>query len=206
MHSILLLAGLSLSSPTLAQTPLPEPDADSDGGPVALPDADAPVTLPVPKIPDLPDGKVPDDWNGDIVATITLSAAPDAVTDWVSDLRNQQVVLRGCTDKWEHGTKHVGVGASAVLRYTAGPFKRKLTATISEVKPGRQVVVDHPGNKGFVTTWTATDVQGGTELELHTFLNLPPKPFRKVYVRKVQPVWGVCYDVALQGVAQRIGN
>ena len=141
---------------------------------------------------------VPDDTNADVVASATVHAPPQAVLDWLSDLRHQETALADCTRDWEHGAKSVGVGASAELVYKAGPFRRKLVGTISQAELKR-LMVDHAGKKGFITTWTFSPAADGadTTVELRTLLNLPPKPFRKVYMNKVQPVWQTCYAAAL---------
>ena len=149
---------------------------------------------------------VPDDHDGDVVASFHLSAAPDAVITAVSDLHRQESLLAGCTRKWEHGSVGVGVGASAQLVYKVGLWRRKLVGTVTEVSPGRRVVVDHAGNKGFVTTWTATQADGGTDLELRTLLNLPPKPWRKLYVNRVQGEWQACYAEALVKLQGELGG
>lgn len=140
---------------------------------------------------------VPDDYNADVVATFHLASTPEAVTTVVSDLRAQEALLAGCTRKWEHGSLSQGVGANASLIYTVGAWRRKLTGTITQVEPGRRVIVDHAGKKGFITTWTVTGTSGGADVELRTLLNLPPKPFRKLYVNKIQGRWQACYAEAL---------
>ena len=140
---------------------------------------------------------VPDDHNADVVATFVVGAAPQAVTTVVSDLKAQEALLSGCTTKWEHGSVSVGVGANAQLVYKVGPWRRKLTGTITQVDPGRRVTVDHAGNKGFITTWTVSAADAGAQVELRTLLNLPPKPFRKVYVNRIQAQWQACYAEAL---------
>lgn len=142
---------------------------------------------------------VADDYNADVVATFTVAASPQAVTDLVSDLAVQESLLGGCTRKWEHGTVSQGVGASAQLVYKVGAWRRKLVATITEVDLGKRVIVDHASRKGFITTWTVTPGEGEdtSQVELRTLLNLAPKPFRRVYVNRVQPAWQACYAEAL---------
>ncbi|MCK6503941.1 SRPBCC family protein [Myxococcota bacterium] len=140
---------------------------------------------------------VPDDHNADVVATFTVGGSPSAVTEVVSDLKAQEALLTGCTQKWEHGSVSVGVGANAQLVYKVGPWRRKLTGTITQVDPGRRVTVDHAGNKGFITTWTVSAADAGAQVELRTLLNLPPKPFRKIYVNRIQARWQACYAEAL---------
>ncbi len=151
---------------------------------------------------------VPDDHNADIVSEVTVGAPPATVFAWVSDLRNQEAVLGDCTRKWSHAEKNVGIGASAQLVYKVGMFRRKLVGTISKTDPDRRVLVDHAGNKGFITTWTLTPAQDGasTRVELRTLLNLPGKPWRGYYVNKVQPAWEACYEAALLRVDEKLGH
>jgi carbon monoxide dehydrogenase subunit G len=140
---------------------------------------------------------IPDDTNADVVATFTVGSSPEAVIQIVSDLKAQEALLSTCTQKWEHGTVSVGVGANARLVYKVGPWRRRLTGTITQVDPGRRVTLDHAGNKGFITTWTVSAADAGAQVELRTLLNLPPKPFRKVYVNRIQARWQACYAEAL---------
>jgi hypothetical protein len=140
---------------------------------------------------------VADDHLADIVARQTVQASPEAVLAAVSDLHLQESLLVDCTRRWEHGAMNSGPGASATLVYKVGVWRRKLAATISEVSPGRRVVVDHAGDKGFITVWTALQGNEGTEVELRTLLNLPPRPFRKIFVNRVQVGWQACYADAL---------
>jgi len=149
---------------------------------------------------------IPDDTNADIVATGHVAAEPMAVWEVVSDLTRQEKLLSGCTKNWQHGEKHQGIGASAALIYTVKGWRRKLTATISKAEPGVRVLVDHAGNKGFITTWTLSPDGTGTQVELRTLLNLAPRPFRKIYVNRIQPEWQACYATALGELATELGG
>lgn len=140
---------------------------------------------------------IPDDHLADIVANHHVAATPDAVLAMASDLQVQEELLGDCTRRWEHGSLTKGPGASATLVYKVGVWRRKLSATVTEVTPGRRVVVDHAGDKGFITVWTALDTAEGTDVELRTLLNLPVRPFRKVFVNNVQERWQACYADAL---------
>ncbi len=140
---------------------------------------------------------ISDDHLADIVARHTIKASPEAVVTAVSDLRLQETLLVDCTRRWEHGVMNKGPGASATLVYKVGMWRRKLAATISEVSPGRRVLVDHAGDRGFITTWTALETNEGTDVELRTLLNLPVRPFRKIFVNRVQVGWQACYADAL---------
>lgn len=140
---------------------------------------------------------IADDHLADIVATQRLHGSVESVLLSVADLKVQEELLAGCTKRWEHGQLHQGPGASASLVYKVGPWHRKLIATISELNPERRVVVDHAGKKGFITVWTALAEADGTQVEVRTLLNLPPRPFRRIFVNKVQQGWQACYAEAL---------
>ncbi len=89
------------------------------------------------------------------------------------------------------------------LTYLAGPMRRSLTAHLLESVPGR-VDFDHPGRKGFVTRVALTELsETHTRVQLTSYLNPPPWPFRKVYFRDVQPAWEACYDEVLQALSDR---
>ncbi len=138
--------------------------------------------------------------DADVVASGLVAAPPEAVYAWLLDLRHQAELWPDyCARNWEFGLVTEGVGASAVVTYTAGGWRRRLAATLSKAEPNRRITVDHPGDKGFVTTWTMEPVEGGTRLEVHTWIQPPPRPFRKLYFSHVRPEWQGCH-------AQTIGR
>ncbi|NOY26736.1 MAG: SRPBCC family protein [Oligoflexia bacterium] len=146
------------------------------------------------------------DTNADVVATYHIAVSPQAITDHVSDLRVQESLLSGCTRNWIQGSLSVGVGASAQLVYRVGLWRRKLTATITEVKDGQRIIVDHAGDKGFYTTWTVTPTDGGADVELRTLMELPPRPFQHYYMQHIQPEWQSCYAQALVRLENELGQ
>lgn len=166
------------------------------------------LTLPLLLALSLPAAaeKIPDDHDADVVATARIQAPASTIMAWISDLRNQEQVLSDCTQKWVHGDNNVGLAANAELVYKVGAWRRKLVATITQVDDDRRLTLDHAGNKGFYTTWTLTPTEDGqaTDVELRTLLNLAPRPFRKVYVNKVQPAWQQCYQNALLRVDEAV--
>lgn len=140
--------------------------------------------------------------DSDIVARTVVPASPAEVAKTLSDLRAHEGLWpEGCTRKWVHGTVNVGPGAAAELVYTMGPMRRRLAMTLSRAEGERLVELDHAGNKGFVSRFTLTPGELGTEVVFHTWVNAPPKPFRKLYTRRVQPVWQSCQQGFLDALA-----
>ncbi len=121
------------------------------------------------------------------------------------DLQNLQAAL-DCTRKWEFGSRVRDVGASASLVYRIGPFRRKLTMTLSKADENRKVTYDHAGNKGFVTTWTLSQVEDGTKVDVHTYLHLPPWPARRIYLNKIQPEWVACQARAIDRISKSVAE
>ena len=121
-----------------------------------------------------------EDAEGDVIAVRTVSAPGTTVLATLADLRNHPGFWPdGCVTNWEFGERQTGIGATASVTYRAPMgWYRKLTAVVSDITE-RRVDIDHPGNKGFVTTYTLTAVESGTEVEMHTWIYAPPKPFRR---------------------------
>jgi len=139
--------------------------------------------------------------DSDIVATRTVSASDEAIRAWLSDLHNHEKAWpAGCTKKWVYGEKTQGVGASAALVYSPASLRRKLTATLIQVDPPKRVELDHAGKKGFVTTWTMAPADAGTQVEMHTWIQGPPKPFRRTYANRVHPAWQWCEEGFLENM------
>lgn len=143
--------------------------------------------------------------NADVEALKIVSLPAEKIYERLLDLHNLEAAL-DCTRKWEYGSKTRGVGASASLVYKVGPFRRKLTMTLSKVDENRRVTFDHAGNKGFVTTWTLRETEQGTEVDMHTYLNMPPWPARKLYLRQIQPEWAACQERAIERISKEIGG
>lgn len=141
--------------------------------------------------------------DSDIVATAVLSAEPGRLTAIASDLRQLEALWpEGCTRRWVHGARASGVGASAELVYTMGPMRRRLAVTVSRVEAGELVELDHAGNKGFITRLSLSAGEVGTAAELHTWIQPPPKPFRKMYFNRVQPAWQACQAGLLDNLGE----
>ena len=148
------------------------------------------------------------DAEGDVVASIQIAAAPDVVHAYLMDLSNHaDLAEKDCTRKWQLGERTDGVGAGARLTYVAPPvWRRSLTMTIIESEP-RRITIDHPGNRGFVTTFDFEDPEAAdTNVTMHTWINPPPKPLQGVYFKWVQPHWRDCQERFLASVAAAVAG
>ena len=148
----------------------------------------------------------PDTPNGDIVANLIISHDQQAIHDALANFRTHtELWPEGCVSKkWEYGSVESGVGASALLTYTPWfGWRRSLTAVVIADEPGR-IEIDHPGDKGFVTSFTLEQQPAGVAVEMHTWVNPPPKPFQRLYVKRIQPKWQACHQGFLENIASRL--
>ncbi|MFT5686480.1 MAG: hypothetical protein ACI8RZ_007436 [Myxococcota bacterium] len=146
-----------------------------------------------------------DDAEGDVIATRTIAVPTATILATLSDIRNYPGFWpEGCVTDWEFGERQTGVGATAYVTYR-GPlgWRRKLTLVVSEITT-RRVDIDHPGNKGFVTTYAMTPAESGTGVEMHTWIYAPPKPFKKAYFNRIHPHFQSCHDGFLEGLAKSV--
>ena len=142
---------------------------------------------------------------GDVVAKRVVNAPPSEVYSWLLDLEHHEKMWpEGCTSKWEYGTTRAGIGASAQLTYRVSTMRRRLTATLAEGDPDRYLKVDHAGRMGFATTWTLEDVDGGTRVEVHTWVDPPPWPLTATYMNRVRPEWKECHRGALDNLSRGV--
>jgi hypothetical protein len=144
------------------------------------------------------------DSEGDVVVTRTINAPSATIMTLLSDLRNYPKLWpEGCVTDWEFGERQTGVGATAHVTYRAPMWFRKLTMVISDITTQR-VDLDHPGNKGFVTTYAMTPAASGTSVVMHTWINPPPKPFRRSYFKRIQPHFQTCHAGFLENLAESV--
>ncbi|TNE85751.1 MAG: hypothetical protein EP330_24240 [Deltaproteobacteria bacterium] len=143
------------------------------------------------------------DKNADVVASATVPAPPAAVHAALEDLKTFQAILP-CSSDWNFGSVTSGQGASVELTYDVGSMHRRLTAVISKTEAPRVVDYDHAGNKGFITRWRIEEADGGSQVEVTTYLNPPPWPFRKMYFTRIHPQWVTCYDEALAKLPEHV--
>lgn len=149
------------------------------------------------------------DAEGDVIALIEISASQDVVHRYLMNLSHHaELSPDDCTRKWEMGERHNGVGSSATLVYVAPPiWRRGLTAVLLEETTDR-ILLDHPGSRGFVTTFDFEDTgrANTTRLTMHTWISPPPKPFQGVYFRWVRPHWRECQERFLANLAAAVGQ
>lgn len=145
--------------------------------------------------------------DGDIIARRGFSADRDALQATIADIRNHETLWpEGCIARFELGEKTEGVGASAVWTYKNALFwSRRLTAVLTEIEP-RRIVQDHPGNKGFVTTYDFTEIEQGIQVEMHTWIKEPPRPFKRAFFKRIQPRWQECQAGYLNNLAQMVSS
>ena len=145
--------------------------------------------------------------SGDVVASRVVNASAAQVYSWLLDLEHhEQMWPAGCTKNWEYGTTRAGIGASARLTYRVSMLRRRLTGTLAEGDPGRYLKIDHAGRAGFATTWELSEVDGGTRVEVHTWVDPPPWPLTATYMNRVRPAWKECHRGALDNLAKRLGS
>jgi len=144
--------------------------------------------------------------NSDVTATRLIPLPAEALYNHLLDLRNHERIWPDdCAKKWVHGDVSVGPGASAQLVYVPSLMRRKLTTTLARADDGRLIDIDHAGNKGFVTRWRLTpEGEGATRIDVHTYIQAPPKPFERLYFDKVRPAWQLCHQQALATLERRL--
>lgn len=123
-----------------------------------------------------------------------IQAPPETIAAHLASTADFEHLFAGCTRDWVHGPEAVG---PARVTYRILSFRRRLTARVHVRQPNRVVELDHEGDKGFVTRFTLTPTDGGTDVSLDTWLNPPGWPFRRYYSDSVQPTWKACYEEAL---------
>lgn len=139
--------------------------------------------------------------NADVVAAQVVPVTVDVLYPKLLDLRTYEAAL-DCTKKWEHGDRSKGIGASARTTYKVKMMRRRLVMVVSKAEENEHVDLDHAGNKGFVTRWKLEPQGDSTRVEVHTYIQAPPKPFKSYYFNKVQPAWAACQDRAITAVVQ----
>ncbi|MEL6343542.1 MAG: hypothetical protein AAFV53_10435 [Myxococcota bacterium] len=145
---------------------------------------------------DLPDG--------DVVSTLQVTAAPSVVEQTLLDLEaHAELWPEGCVTRWDFGGKTTGVGASALMTYSPGfGWNRRLAAVIANHNHQR-ISIDHPGRKGFVTTFDVHTDGRYTSVEMHTWIQPPPRPVQGYYLNRLQPKWQACQDGFLTNLAAK---
>jgi hypothetical protein len=152
--------------------------------------------------------KKPGKWDGvdtDIRASAVLPGTPEALFGHVLELKNVQALWpTDCIGTWELGERTFGEGASAAVRYDIGMMHRPLTMTLARADANRYVELDHAGNKGFVTRFLFTAVEGGTEVKLESYFAGPPKLLLGYYHRVMKPEWEGCHARVLKALGAAV--
>jgi hypothetical protein len=143
------------------------------------------------------------DKDTDIRVEAVVPVAPEVVTEAFSDFTTLERLFDvQCLKRWTHGSPSAGLGARSRVVYTPGLMNRRLDVVVAELEPGRKVLLDHLGNRGFFTKITAVAEEGGTRVVVSTPINAPPWPFRKLYHLDVKPEWSDCYLKALKRLGE----
>jgi len=136
-------------------------------------------------------------WDGveaDVSVTRVIDAEPEAIHEELDDLAEWGARWPAdCATQFEPGPQTTGPNASAEIRYTFKPMRRKLEMRVSRDEPGHVFEIEHPGKRGWFTQVTYRQVEGGTEVTLLTPLEPPPWPLKPVFFNKVRPSMEDCY-------------
>lgn len=146
----------------------------------------------------------PADDGGDVVTSRVIRAPADTIFDKLVDPRVASTYAPDrCMRKWTFDPSQTKDADFRVV-YLMELFRRKLTASVQKADRPRRFEWNHHGNKGFVTRFSFDEVEEGTEVTVHTYIAVPPKPLQRYYRNKVQPRWVACYDGFLDAVAESV--
>lgn len=144
------------------------------------------------------DGKDPD-----VRAEAVVAATPEQVYAVLTDLKQLRAATpTTCVGSWEMGTKTVGPGATATVRYDIAAMHRPLVMTLTNAEPSWKVEFEHAGQTGFITQWTLTLEGAGTKVAMKTLIEAPPWPFKRYYFETVRPDWEWCQAETIKGIAK----
>lgn len=144
-------------------------------------------------------------WDGRDAHIEATWVVPASVADVQQVLADERALeLFPCVHHFDY-TDFLAEDADVRACYRLGTFSRRLDATWTRREP-ELVEIDHQGNKGFVTRFTLTSVDQGTEVHVKTWMNAPPKPFRKFYYTRVRPRWVQCYADGLLALEGAVGH
>jgi len=148
-------------------------------------------------------------WDGkdsNITARATLEASPDALYAILEDVHSlERIFPEDCASDFDYGERKAP-DADVRLTYHFGPLDRSLDARWTKREPNRLVEIDHFGKRGFITRWTLGEVEGGTEVEVTTYINPPPWPLKRYYYTRIRPVWTQCYLDTLEALGDLVAD
>ncbi|MBX2796693.1 MAG: SRPBCC family protein [Myxococcales bacterium] len=143
-----------------------------------------------------------DDVPADVEVSRVIDADPLTVHRRFDDWQEWQSLMPGdCAIEWRLNARTTGVGARATVRYDLGPMRRLLRGVITQDEPGRVLLVEHEGNRGWYTQFRVEAVPDGTRATLLTPLTAPPWPLKSIFHRSVKPAMEDCYARTLQAIA-----
>lgn len=111
----------------------------------------------------------------------------------------EQAFPEHCALKWEKAVQSSGLGARFKVTYKAALMRRRLSATVSQVTPD-MVEWEHHGRKGFFTRWSVDETGVAPAIHVKTWMNPPPWPLKRYYMKRIKPAWEACYMEALNGL------
>jgi carbon monoxide dehydrogenase subunit G len=137
----------------------------------------------------------------DVSATATIQAPPAAIHAVLMDPHVlERLFPPECASDYDY-TDPKDARAVVRLTYHAAMLHRRLDAMAPVAKAANVVEVEHLGNKGFYTQWALKPGDDGTEVQMTTYLQPPPWPFRRYYYAHVRPAWVQCHVEALDQLA-----
>ena len=153
------------------------------------------------------------DLDADIRAEQVVPAPPEEVYAHLIDLRTlERIFPERCLSEVRVTEPPKGLGATVELTYHAAAMNRRLLGTLVEAieptGPGAgRIDIDHASARGFVTRFLLhPEGEEATRVEMTSYLNPPPWPFRRMFYTRVRPAWTQCYHDALEGLAEVVGG
>ena len=141
----------------------------------------------------------------DVHAERTLNATPEQAFAVVTDLARLQKLFPVDCAEWSTPFVGTGLAATSAVLYTASLMQVRLQAVVKRLDAPRIFDLYHAGNRGFTSRFefSLTDA-GTTRASLTTFLREPTWPFRRLYLRKIQPAWESCHARTLDNLAEQV--
>lgn len=144
------------------------------------------------------------DTESDVIAEVTVPVAKDVVWEQLSSVDGYAKLMpAACGADFQPTPPLSGVGAATHYTHIAGPWRRKLDATLTVVSPDTgSIDLDHAGARGFVTRFTVRAIgDAQTTVTMRSYVAPPVWPLRAYYFRKVQPAWTACQKELLDALS-----
>lgn len=143
-----------------------------------------------------------DDRDPHIEASWVVQAPLPGVRDVLANERALE--LFPCVHHFDYDD-HKDASADLTACYRLGLWSRRLDIAWTR-RDDKVVEIEHLGNRGFITRFSLEEVDHGTEVHVKTWMNPPPKPFRKFYYTRVRPAWTQCYAEGLLALEAAVGD